>query len=91
MTHEHPLLAVRLDAETYMAIRGYAAEHANEHTLKEIMQDMIHKYLMANGEGAYTHRTKASVRLKAGRRRRTPELENAIVILEDSEDHEIPA
>lgn len=85
MSHEHPLFAVRLDPETYTAIRSYAAKHAEEMTLKEIMQDMIHQYLAQRGEGVDTPRTPAPVRLKVGRRRRTPELQDAVVILEDDE------
>ena len=85
MSTEHPLFAVRLDQETYTAIRSYAARHADEMTLKEIMQDMIQQYLRERGEGVDTPRTHAPVRLKVGRRRRTPELTDAIVILDDDE------
>ena len=85
MTTEHPLFAVRLDQETYTAIRSFAARHAEEVTLKEIMQDMILQYLRERGEGVDTLRTQAPVRLNVGRRRRNPELTDAVVILDDDE------
>jgi len=91
MSAEHPLFAVRLDPETYAAIRAYAARHADEMTLKEIMQDMIQQYLKERGEGVDIPRTQAPVRLKVGRRRRTPELTDAVVILEDDEAVEFVA
>ncbi len=85
MSHDHPLFAVRLDPETYTAIRSFAAKHADEMTLKEIMQDMIQQYLTQKGEGGEQPRTTAPVRLKVGRRRRLPEMTDAVVILDDDQ------
>lgn len=85
MSTDHPLFAVRLDPETYTAIRAYAAKKTSSMTLKEIMQDMIQQYLMNMGEGANTPQSGTSVRLKVGRRRRSYELTDAVVILDDDE------
>lgn len=83
MNTDHPLFAVRLDPQTYTAIRAYAAKNTSSMTLKEIMQDMIQQYLMKRGEGAAMSQLGASVRLKVGRRRRSYELTDAVVILDD--------
>jgi len=83
MRNEHPMLAVRLDPDTYTAIRNFAAKNSAEHTLREIMQECIHQYLTAKGEGVNTTGEHHQVKLRSGRRCREHFLEDAIVIIDD--------
>jgi hypothetical protein len=84
MSPKHPLLAVRVSHDTLSAVRAFAAARP-ELTLKEILEDAIHQYLTSIGDMPNTLPERA-VRLRPGRRSRTPILEDAVVLLEDGQE-----
>ena len=85
MAHRYPLLAVRVDEESFTAIREYAANNVG-HTMREIMQDMIVSYLKERGVAVHGKGERANIRLRTGRRPRIPLMDDAVVILDDEND-----
>ena len=87
MNANHPLLSVRVSQETFLAVRQFAASRPDM-TFREIMEAAIEQYLsgcLASNERGGEH----PIRLRPGRRKKLPLLEDAVVILDDGDGTEL--